>query len=323
MLVMNCTYWYNSCTMALMPDHKTTEESERFQVPIIGRGDGYDLAWAAYVQGKNYSRMSDLLNEKRHTIKDTDQSYRTINHWSSLGLIEDERTNNSSWRKLSMLDLIWIQIISKLRQFGFPLEKLLVTQKELFGGKPDRSPYRFFEFAISEVFLKLCQYLVVLPDGRAAVMSEERLHTTMSLYYLDNFICISLNTIVSNIYKNHDFSPALQYFEVLTKEEADVLFQMRSGKYESVGVKMNNGEIVLIEATQTIDAQKRLIDLLKDADYQDIQLKTATGKIVSIKRTVKIKPASKATENLRASSTEPLRSSDKPKSKAVRSNAHD
>ncbi len=301
---------------------KNTDRSKAIYVPIIRGGDAYDLAWASYMQGKSRPSMSALLNEKRHTIKDTDQSYRAINHWSSLGLIEDDRTSDSSWRKLSLLDLIWIQIVAELRQFGFPLEKLQMTQKTLFGGRPDHSPYVLFEFAIAQVFLKSDQHLVVFADGKAAAISGEMLDANMQLFDVENFICISLNTIVSRLYKNQDFSPAFRYVETLNKDEAEVLFQMRCGNYENVSVKMKDGKIELIEATQTIDAQKRFIELLKEADYQDIQVKTADGKVVSIKRTVKTKTVSKATENLRASSTEPLRQSDKPKSKAVRSNAH-
>jgi len=284
-------------------------------------GDGYDLAWGSYMQGKGHRLMSALLNEKKHTIKDTDQSYRVINHWCSLGLIEDERTSDSDWRKLSLLDLIWIQIVAELRQFGFPLEKLNMTKNTLFNGKPNLSPYTLFEFSIAQVFMKSDQYLVVLPDGKAAAISGEMLEINMRLFDLKNYMCISLNTILSKLYTNKDFSPVLRYVETLNEDEAEVLFQMRCGVYESVSVKMKDGKIELIEATETIDAQKRLIELLKEADYQEIQVKTVEGKIVSIKRTIKRKPVTKPTGHTRAASTEPLRPSEKPKSKAVRSNA--
>lgn len=291
-------------------------------VPIIRGGDGYDLGLAMYLNGKNHAIMSALLNEKRHTIKDTDQSYRAINHWSSLGLIEDDRTSDTAWRKLSMLDLIWIQIVGELRQFGFPLEKLKMTQKTLFGGKPNRVPYCLFEFAIAQVFLKSDQRLIVFSDGKAAAVSGEMLDLNHNYFGIENYLFINLNRVISKVFKDKDFSPVIRNAISLDEDEIDVLLRMRSGAYESVSVKMKDGKIELIEAVQSIESQKRFVDLMKEAKYQKIELQTEDGKVVSIKRTVKTKPAAKATENLRASSTEPLRSSEKPKSKAVRSNAH-
>ncbi len=60
--------------------------------------------------GKNED--SNILNEKKYAIKDTDASYRSINHWSSLGLLDDVREdNNKGWRKFSIIDIVWLRIL--------------------------------------------------------------------------------------------------------------------------------------------------------------------------------------------------------------------
>lgn len=140
---------------------------------------------------------------------------------------------------------------------------------------------------------------------------------------IENYICINLNRIVSKVLKGKDFSPTFRNVTTLNENETEVLLNMRSGKYESVSVKMKDGKVEMIESTETIESQQKLIELLKDADYQTIEVKSRDGKVASIKRTVKKKTASKATGRPRASSsTEPLRSSDEPTSDAVHSNAH-
>jgi hypothetical protein len=89
---------------------------------------------------------------------------------------------------------------------------------------------------------------------------------------------------------------------------------MRLGNCSSVNVKMKDGHVEVIEATQTVEGQKRFVDLLKEDDYQDIEVKQRDGKIVSIKRTKHHRP--KVTGKTRASSTSPSRSSETPKSNA-------
>ena len=69
---------------------------------------------------------------KRFELKDTEQTYRTINHWCSVGLLDDSRINSQGWRKFSMVELAFISIISALRNFGVPLETIKVVKEELF-----------------------------------------------------------------------------------------------------------------------------------------------------------------------------------------------
>jgi len=291
---------------------------------LLAGGDGYDLAFAHYTQGKSGKLFSSYLNEKKHTIKDTEMTYRLINHWSSLGLFEDERTDQSKWRKLSLLDILWIHSVVGLREFGFPLEKVRLVRESLFPRGSKGTVIPFFEFAIAQVIAHQTeQCLIVFDNGSATAISGEMLDVNHRFSDIENYICINLNRIVSKVLKGKDFSPVFRNVTTLNEDEMEVLLHMRQNNCESVSVKMKDGKVELIEATQTEESQKKFIELVKEAKYQKIEVQIAGGEIVSIKRKVKTKPESKATEHTRASpSTEPLRSSDKPKSNAVPSNAH-
>lgn len=315
-----CTYRYTSYIIMFMaiPKFTITEEDQQRYVHILRGGDSYDFAFAEYHVGEQGRLVSKMLNEKKLTIKDTDQTYRLINHWSSLGLIADTRKGEGEWRKLSILDVVWIHVLVVLRGFGLPHEKLRMTQKTLFARGSQTAMCPFFEFAVAQVLMKREQCLIVFPDGKAAAIDGGLVEVNRQAFKIDDHICINLNRLASRLFKDKDFSPPYRANVRLSDEEADMLLQMRSGNYESVTVKMKDGHIEMIESTETIEAQTRLVEILQDAAYQDIEVKTKEGKVVSIKRTVKQKTASKATERIRASSTEPLQSSDKPKLNAVR-----
>jgi hypothetical protein len=54
-------------------------------------------------------------------------------------------------------------------------------------------------------------------------------------------------------------------------------------------VTKKNGEIDMIEGTERISEKDRIIDILKQHEYQNIEIKQANGKVVLISRTVKQK----------------------------------
>ena len=50
-----------------------------------------ELAVAEYALGdaQSVAEVRRVLQEKRFTIKDSEASYRLMNHWTELGLVED------------------------------------------------------------------------------------------------------------------------------------------------------------------------------------------------------------------------------------------
>jgi len=54
-----------------------------------------------------------------------------LNHWHNKGILDDNRTNKTGWRKLNTIEILWINIIKKLRVFGFDLDKIRLVKKNL------------------------------------------------------------------------------------------------------------------------------------------------------------------------------------------------
>ncbi len=79
----------------------------------------------------------------------------------------------------------------------------------------------------------------------------------------------------------------------LNDDEKKLLDLLREGGISSLTVRLNDdNEITLIEREENLDLREsraRLCDLMARNSYQDITIKSADGKVVSIKRTTKMK----------------------------------
>ena len=60
---------------------------------------------------------------------------------------------------------------------------------------------------------------------------------------------------------------------------------LRTGSYNSVTIKYRNGEMERIEAEEEVP-ERRIIDILKEADFQDVTIKRRDGKVVHVSRTL-------------------------------------
>ena len=87
---------------------------------------------ARIIDGLGGKTLLEDSRRRRFELKDTEQTYRTINHWCKMGLIDDSRTNTQGWRKFSIVELALISIISTLRNFGIPLGTIKVVKEKLF-----------------------------------------------------------------------------------------------------------------------------------------------------------------------------------------------
>ena len=90
----------------------------------------------------------------------------------------------------------------------------------------------------------------------------------------------------------------LEQSAILSKEELQLLFELRQDKVLEITVKMNNhnfskkSQIERIEVTRELkkSAESRLIETYTSKEYADISYKVADGQIVSFKKVTKIKP---------------------------------
>jgi hypothetical protein len=257
----------------------------------VYRGDAFDEGFFDYLASDHVERIHEMLTEKRFTLKRSDVGTRVINHWESEGVTEDPREDGTGWRRFSMLDMIWLHAVARLREFGVSIEKLRRGRKSLAslgaGGLEDGPRISYFEFYVTLALSRQPVFLLVFRDGGVQLATEAEYSggATSLIGGLADHIRLSLNEILRAVFPNIDLTPERESRISVSDEEFDVLVMLRTGDYSSVTIRYRDGELERIEAEEEVP-ERRVIDILKEADYQDVTIKQRDGKVVHLSRTL-------------------------------------
>ncbi|WP_303404665.1 MerR family transcriptional regulator [Zobellia sp. 1_MG-2023] len=111
------------------------------------------------------------LEEKTFRKKDINISYRLINHYDKMGLIEDKRESQKEWRKFNGFDLIWLNIIEELRNIGISIDNLKLLKENIFNsgnyGSVDKANFitkTFKDEIVDSIHYKYKLYLIIFSD---------------------------------------------------------------------------------------------------------------------------------------------------------------
>ena len=255
----------------------------------IFRGDGFFFGLGEYLASENGKRVAAVLHEPRYTLKETDLTYRVVNHWDSEGLIDSTRAEEKGWRRFSLLDVVWLHVLMELRLFGLSLEKLLRAKHSLRQKRGENGTELFEYYVALALLRKEPVYLLVFRDGTGEMAYDEQYQMTLEFFPIANHVRIEINPILQRLFPKLELGTIREVRVQLADDEMEVLQLIRSGRFESVTVKRKNGRIERIEAEETVEAQRRIAEILQDADFQDISVKKENGRVVSIKRTIKKK----------------------------------
>ncbi len=261
---------------------------------LILRGADFGVNFYEYQTSDDGKQVSKFLHEPNITVKNTSLTYRTVNHWDSLGLLLDERKDSAGWRKFGLLDLYWLSVINTLRDYGFPTEKIKKVKKYLFEQRPNNNAYPIFEYylALTLTHHKEC-YVIILPDGQADIAMQHEIEETKILFGISSYISISLDTLTQKIFRLKEVKNYYEFPIYLSAKEILLLLDIREGKYESITIHFKNGQIERLDKTENLGAidqsYEKLREILKEEKFQNIMVKTEMGKTVSIKRTIKVK----------------------------------
>ncbi len=246
--------------------------------------------WArAYLKNPEARGISMMLNNQSAQIERTSFTYRKMNHWYSEGLIDDNREGNE-WRRVSVMDAIWLHLIRELREWGLSLEQIKKVKESLSEHSEEtKLAMPLLEYcAMLALAHKVPVILVVFIDGSAAPLS----YLDFKLNYMAGMadhINININRIVQRFFPKEDLSPFIPVDFILTPEEYALLEYISSGRYEQVTITYKNGKMDKLEGQERIEATKKFIEIVKEQNYQKIEANVQDGKIVSYTRKVKKK----------------------------------
>ena|GEM_PF-1261815 len=209
--------------------------------------------------------------EKTLSIKGSDISYRVLNHWCNKGLIEDNRKDgveDKSWRRFSIFDRLWIEVIIELRHYGVSLDIIKKIREKI--SKPIiENSYGLtnFEYAVyrCEIKLKSQTHLVVFKDGFSEITSELDMEVASIIGNWDSHIDINLNNVWSKL-SDKFLSDKVKSF-VLADDELKLLTALRLENNSEITAQMDeHGKIKMLK-------KKRLLKVGEIEDYVSSDMK--------------------------------------------------
>lgn len=261
--------------------------SSEFFINLFSRGSNFKKRLEMYHSTTICKAISAALNVKDCRIKDLPMTYRTINHWESLGLIDCDRKEGTEWREFSVMDRLWLYTIEALREFGLSLDRVK-NAKNIFFSPIDNYAFSIMEYYTSCAYILLEHvFLIVFSDGFAIPLTYSEYQNALKSNWIRNHVQISVNEIIQKIFQDPLLVPRYKNEALITPQEFEVFHMMRTGDFEEIKIRFTNGSIYLLEGIEDLTGMTKIEDIIRKGNYQDLEVKQENGIVVSIKRTIK------------------------------------
>ena len=171
-----------------------------------------------FILENNYFGFKTELNNPRFSLNKKRHSSKNIIMWEKYGLIKDNRKENRGWKKYSFTQVVWIDLIKRLKHFGLKSKRLLEIKKML-NNKNDEA--KICQFPILDFYIKLIIFeqiqVFFITDGieNSFLITKNHLNSLeqLSTYDYGDMIRININRIVLDVLIelpikfNSNFSP--------------------------------------------------------------------------------------------------------------------
>jgi len=220
---------------------------------FILKGDGFELSLANYYSDKN-KEVHKLFSERKYTVGDTDIAYRLINHWDESGLLPEGARDGNGWRKFTLIEMVWLRAIIRLRNFGFPLDKIAKVRDCVVLWNKKTENYPVLEYYVSLALASNADpYIIVLEDGSADIATTREIELSKEFWKKPlDVLYISLKSVVSEM--GFKVAPS-EGLDLLSPEEKELLNEIHVNNNGEVKVNVDStGQIAEIESTNVMSA---------------------------------------------------------------------
>jgi len=77
---------------------------------------------------KAIDEFSAIAISKEFIVQDVEISSRVFNHWVKEGIVDIPASNTRVVHTFNLVELIWLKLIKRLRDFGYPIEKIKILK---------------------------------------------------------------------------------------------------------------------------------------------------------------------------------------------------
>lgn len=247
-------------------------------------------------------QYSEILNKPVFSFKDASEqsdemTYRKLNDWDNKGLLESHRKEEKKgWRKFSIKDVIRLRIIKDLKLYGLSNDRIKNALQSVFESSSE-TKYNLFEYFFFETFLQNQKILLIVwNNGDSYFYSEMQFATLLGADFNESKPILILpfydyvRPFTRQLLKKDDeFDESSTVWELInstpdTKVKAIFEFINNEDYSEIIVQKKNDNLVIKPKRKGNNISEDELIHMIKEKDFQNIELKIQNGKIVSLSR---------------------------------------
>jgi DNA-binding transcriptional MerR regulator len=148
------------------------------------------------------------------------------------------------------------------------------------------------QLLIAHVIVKRCPIILVVFPDETFFWLEEHTEFVIPPEYKNRLsfephVRISITGIIKEFLIGDLAIERIDNLGILDGNETFLLQQIHSGDYESIKINFRDQKMDSLELTKSVETTKRIVDILAEADYQDIAIIQHKGRITRFENTVK------------------------------------
>lgn len=251
-----------------------------FSLPLFIASDAVDEDFVDYLSDAGHKELHELIRAKKYTVRDTDVSYRVINHWDEKGILPASFGDiGDGWRKFSLIEIVWLHVVKSLRDFGLSLDVIKQVRENTMVWSEKENTYPWFEYYVMKAKTsQMDSYLAVLPDGVSGLAFSRNIESAKDIFGSRSLVLVSFKQVLKSL---NITSPKPELLFSLSSEERDLVDTVRNGNVDKISVKLKGGKMKSLDTSKIISGSdirsiKKEIEEL--GDFADVIVKFEKGR---------------------------------------------
>ncbi len=231
----------------------------------------------------------ELFRERTCELKLDSVSYRTLHHWDSINLIECERESSTGWRRFNLAEVLWVHVITKMREMGISLEKV-AQAKPFFFEKIPHNDLKYIEYyVVAALYFKTPAFFVTIPDGQSEFLSYTEMTSAMCFNWITDGLFIHLNPLMNKIFQKIEIESKFPIERPVTLEQNELCNIMNKEDFDSLKITKAKGKISNVEIEKGFTRHVPYNEIAKNETEAIISTRISDGVVASRKRVKRIK----------------------------------
>ncbi|OED46936.1 hypothetical protein AB832_00745 [Flavobacteriaceae bacterium (ex Bugula neritina AB1)] len=245
---------------------------------------------------QDFTAQSEAINEPIFESKAIVGVNRmTLHTWRLKGILDDKRDVNSTnrYNYYSAIDVILIGLLNEMKSLRFSHAEMKACKEAILAPilTSDGKEYPALEYYSFLVLLHNQPIYIVVSykNNIDAVwmLDEKDYFSKLRTGEIENHTTFCLHkAIKSNLDPVYNI-PEFCKLAGLTDDELKVIEIIRMKEYKTIRVLKKNGKMDCVEGTERIEDAERIEKMLRDGDYQNIEVKQNNDKVTVAHRLVR------------------------------------